>query len=185
MKKIAKEKMAGLLFLVIALLLVIIAIANFIASTTGEITVNGSDSMAGLKCTDTKIRHPVFADVQPLSFTNTVTAVFHNDKLSSIMYRYDGVYQSESEASEARVLAEADYNLILANEYGAKNDIFTHTFMTNGTKLALTIADNANKTTSATAPYFLLNSLDSFPNTLETLQEVYEKRGFSCAVDNN
>ena len=168
------------------MLIVIVLIINLVSSnTTGEVTISGNASVVGVKCVDDKLAHPVFADVQPLSHTNAVTATFPRDKLSSITYKYDGIYRSKDEASNARVLAEADYNLILANEYDAKIDIFSHLFMTDDTKLTLTITDNANKVTSRTAPYLLLDTQTAFPKTLEELRAAYETKGFSCVVDND
>lgn len=176
------KRIIGASLVVVAILLVVVAILINITNgdTTGDITVSGSSSVTGIKCIDTKVLHPVFADVQPISHTNTIVANFVSNKLSSIMYKYEGIYKSEEEASNAKVLAEADYNLILANEYGAKIDVFSHTFMTDGTKLLLTIADNTNEMTSKTSSYFLLDIQSNFPSTLEELQSAYESGGFSC-----
>ena len=182
-----KKRIIGTSFLIIAFVLIAIAVIFNLTNgnTTGDITVSGSDKVTGIKCIDTKLAHPVFADVQPVSRTNTITANFTNNRLSSITYKYDGIYHSGDEASNARVLAEADYNLILANEYGVKIDIFSHLFMTDGEKMTLTITDDANKVTSKTAPYFLLDTRAGFPNTLKELQTAYEVKGFSCVVENN
>lgn len=173
-----------LLILVVVSAIIAVVVISLNGNTTGDITVSGSGTMMGLKCTDTTLIHPVFADIQPVSHTNTITANFANDALSSIMYHYDGVYRSEEEAANARVLAEADYNLILANEYHISKDMFTHTFMTDGEKMSLTITCNADKVASRTAPYFLLDTLTEFPKTLDGLRAAYEAKGFSCMVEN-
>lgn len=186
MGKVNNTKMIGGILIAVAVVIVLIVIViNLTAgSTTGNVTINGSGTMTGLKCTDTTLEHPVFRDVQSVSHTNTITANFVNDILSTIMYRYDGAYQSEDEAAMAKVRAEADYNLILANEYGVAKDEFTHTFMIDGNVVALTISSKADKVTSRTAPYFLLSSTNSFPKTLDGLQAAYEAKGFSCVVEN-
>lgn len=175
----------GLLIIVAVVTVVIVLIVNLAkGSTTGDVTVKGGGTMTGLKCTDTILDHPVFRDVQPVLRTNMITANFVDDKLSMIMYRYDGTYQSEDEAVMAKVRAEADYNLILANDYGEKIDIFTHTFMGDGNVVALTISGDADKVSSRTASYFLLDSTSSFPKTLNGLQAAYKAKGFSCTVEN-
>lgn len=174
---------ASLLILVVVSAVIAVVVILFNGSTTGDVMVSSSNIMTGVKCIDTELMHPVFADVQPVSHANTITANFVGGDLSSIMYRYDGVYQSEDEASHARVLAEADYNLILANDYGEKIDIFTHSFMADGAKISLTVSSNANKITSKTAPYFLLDRTDSFPKTLNGLKAAYEAKGLSCKVE--
>lgn len=173
-----------LLIVAVAIMLVVVIMNLVKENTTGDLTIKGSGMMVGLKCTDTSLNHPVFRDVQPLSFTNTITANFVDDDLSTIMYRYNGIYESNDEAANAKVVAEADYNLILANDYGEKIDIFTHTFMRDGEKVALTISSDASKVTSKTAPYFLLDSTDSFPKTFDGLKAAYEAKAFSCIVEN-
>lgn len=187
MSRHGREKTIGGLFLMVSILLIVIIIAINVnnSNTTGDITVSGNEMVAGIKCIDTELQHPVFEDIRPIARVNTITATFINDNLSSIMYRYDGTYQSENEAKDAKVMAEADYNLILANEYGVKINIFTHTFMSDKEKVSLVVTDNSNKVTSRTAPYFLLDSSTEFPNTLEALQKAYEAKGFSCTVINN
>lgn len=186
MGKVNNTKMiGGILIAVAVVIIVVVVIVNLTSgSTTGDVIIKGSGTMTGLKCTDTTLEHPVFRDSQSSAWTNVVTANFVDDKLSSVMYRYDGTYQSENEAELAKVRAEADYNLILANEYGEKIDIFTHTFMGDGDKVALTITGDADKVTSKTAPYFLLESTSGFPKTLDELMAAYEAKGFSCAVEN-
>lgn len=175
---------ASLLILIVISAVIAVVVILLNGSTTGDVTVSSSGAIIGIKCTDTELTHPVFVDMQPVSHTNIITANFVGDDLSSIMYRYDGVYQSEDEASHARVLAEADYNLILANEYDAKIDVFSHSFMTDSEKMALTITGNADKVTSRTAPYFLLDALTEFPKTLDELRTAYDAKGFSCVVEN-
>ncbi len=179
------KKIGGVLIVIAIVILLIVVILKLITgTTTGDMVFKGNEVVAGLKCTDTTLDHPVFVDVQPVSHANTITASFRGNTLSMIMYRYDGTYQSEDEAVYAKVKAEADYNLILADDYGVKIDIFTHTFMRDGNIVALTISGKADKATSKTAPYFLLESTKSFPKTLDGLQTAYEAKGFSCIVEN-
>ena len=176
----------GVLFCIAAVLVlaVVLLINNMNGIKTGDITVSGDTEMVGLKCENVTLPHPVFTDVGPISWNNTITANFADDRLSTIMYRYDGTYSSEDEVGRARVFAEADYNLILTNEYGVKRDVFSHNFMSNGNTLSLTITGKADKVDSRTAPYFLLDVGSSFPKTLESMKEAYESKGFSCKIEN-
>lgn len=175
----------GVLFCIVAVLIVAaILLVNIMNGTkTGNVTVSGDAEMIGLKCEDATLPHPVFTDVRPVSWKNTITANFADDRLSTIMYRYDGTYDSEDMVSHARVFAEADYNLILANEYGQKIDVFSHNFISNGNVLSLTITGKADKVSSRTAPYFLLDAGSSFPKTLESVEKAYESKGFSCKIE--
>lgn len=177
-----KKRIIWVSLLILVVILVVIAVVVILlnGNTTGDVTVSSGGAIIGVKCTDTELMHPVFADVQPVSHTNTITANFVGNDLSSIMYRYDGAYRSEDEASHARVMAEADYNLILANEYDVKIDVFSHSFMTDDEKMALTITSDADKVTPRTAPYFLLDALTEFPKTLDELRTAYEAKGFFC-----
>lgn len=176
----------GVLFCVLAIIILVSAlIINMMTGgKTGDITISGNAKMVGLKCEDASLPHPVFGDIKPLSSKNTVTANFADERLSTIMYQYDGVYASEEQERHARVLAEADYNLILANDYGEKIDVFSHNFMSDGEKLSLTITAKSDKVSSRTAPYFLLDTTTSFPKTLDAMKKAYEGKGFSCKIEN-
>ena len=169
---------------VVLTLVVVLLVNNMNGVKTGDVIVSGDAEMIGLKCEDTTLLHPVFADVEPISWKNTITANFADDRLSTITYQYDGTYSSEDEVERARVFAEADYNLILSNEYGQKINIFSHNFMSNGDVLSLTITGKADKVDSRTAPYFLLDAGNSFPKTLGSMKEAYESKGFSCKIEN-
>ncbi len=170
-------------FIVVVIVVVAIVMNAMNGKKTGDIEVSGSSKMVGLKCEEASLPHPVFADINPVSHTNSITANFANDRLSTIMYQYDGVYTSEEEAKHARVLAEADYNLILSNDYDQDIDIFSHNFMSDGNKLSLTITAKADKVSSRTAPYFLLDTTSSFPKTLESMKQAYEAKSFTCKVE--
>ena len=131
---------------------------------------------------DDKLVHPVLTHIRPASFVNEISANFQNDKLISIMYHYDGVYGSEAEVDEVEAFAAADYNTILAKDYGADIDIFSHVFAKDGNKLQLTINGRADKVDARTASYFMLERDDSFSKTLAYMREKYENAGFSCEV---
>ena len=168
---------------VVLTLVVVLLVNNMNGVKTGDVIVSSDAEMIGLKCEDTTLLHPVFADVKPISWKNMITANFADDRLSTIMYRYDGIYASNEQVGHARVFAEADYNLILSNEYGQKIDVFSHNFLSNGDVLSLTITGKADKVDSRTAPYFLLDAGNSFPKTLESMKEAYGSRGFSCKTE--
>ncbi len=63
-------------------------------------------------------------------------------------------------------------------------DIFSHSFMTEGTKLMLTIAGKADNMTLVTAPYFLLEQMSRFSKVWNGLRAAYEAKGFNCVVEN-
>lgn len=182
----SKKKKNDVIWIIIAVVAVIGVIAGIAAvlnsGSSSDIVVSGEGEVVGLKCRDDKLTHPVLTHIRPTSFTNEISANFQNDKLTSIMYQYNGVYGSETEADEAEAFAAADYNTILTKDYGVNNDIFSHVFAKDGNKLLLTINGRAEKVDSRVAPYFMLGRDDSFSKTLTYMREKYENAGFSCEV---
>ena len=150
--------------------------------SSNDITVDGGGSVVGLKCKDNKLTHPVLTRISPISFTNEILANFQDDKLLSIMYQYDGVYESEEKVNEAEAFAAADYNTILAKEYGQDIEVFSHVFAKDGNKLHLTINGKADKVNAGVAPYFMLEQNETFPKTLDKMKKRYEDAGFSCKI---
>lgn len=151
-------------------------------ATSGEVRVEGSSKIVTLKCADNTLVHPVLTRVTPVSFTNTITANFYDDALSTIMYQYDGEYESESVADGARDAGGADYNIILAKEYNENTNIFSHVFTVNGAKMSLTITGDADKVSSRTAPYFFLDTQQTFPKKIDSMKAAYEAKNFSCEI---
>ena len=179
-----KKRKNSILWIVAAVaILVCVVVAVIVVLNSGssnDIVVNGEGEIIGLKCKDDKLTHPVLTHGHPTSFTNEILANFQNDKLISIMYQYDGVYGSEKEVDEAEAFAAADYNTILANDYGVNIDIFSHVFAKDGNRMRLTINAKADKVTSQVAPYFMLENSEPFSKTLTDMEKSYESAGFSC-----
>lgn len=168
--------------MIIGIAAMIVAILN--GGGSNDIIVSGEGEVIGLKCKDDKLTHIVLTHSRPVSFTNEVLANFQNDKLTTIMYHYKGIYVSEKEVEEAEAFAAADYNKILTKNYGVDDDIFSHVFVKNGNELRLTINGKADKVSTKVSPYFMLTQNDAFPKTLATMRETYERNGFSCEVTN-
>lgn len=164
--------------MVVGVVAVIAALLN--SGSSNDIVVSGEGEVIGLKCKDDKLTHVVLTYGRPTSFTNEVLANFQDDKLMSIMYQYEGIYSSEEEVKEAEAFAAADYNKILAKNYGVDTNIFSHVFVKDGNELRLTINGKADKVNSKVAPYFMLEQNDSFPKTLDAVRKAYEGAGFSC-----
>lgn len=172
----------AVIMIVFAIVIAIIAILN--SGSSNSIVVSGEGKVIGLKCHDNKLRHIVLSHDYPTSFTNEILANFQDDKLTSIMYQYEGIYSSEKEVEEVEAFAAADYNKILVRKYGVDADIFSHVFVKNGNELRLTINGKANKIDSKVAPYFMLEQNNSFPKTLNAMRKAYENIGFSCEITN-
>ena len=180
----SKKKNNNIAWIIIAIVMVVGVVAAIIAilnnGSSSEIVVSGEGKVVGLKCKDDKLTHVVLTHGSPTSFMNEILANFQNDKLTSIMYQYSGVYGSEAEVDEAEAFAAANYNKILAKNYGVDPDIFSHVFVKNGNELRLTINGKADKVDSRVAPYFILEQNNSFSKTMAAMREAYENAGFSC-----
>lgn len=172
----------GLVF--VAIVLIVVAVVNAMyGEGTGVVTIGGEAKVTGLMCEDKELIHSAFADVPMLSHSDTVTANFRDDKLSSISLVYEGNYDTEQRAVEAEAFARANYNLTLTSKYGVKDDIFSAGFSIDGTKMQMVqTARDISKINPNTVTYFLLDQGTSIAKTLDGLKEQYEAKGFACEI---
>lgn len=172
----------GLALLLVAIVLIVVVIVNAMKGEgTGDVTIGGEEEVAGLVCKDTTSIHPALEKKPMEEHTNTITANFRGDKLSSISLVYEGGYGTEARAKEASDSAKAEYNLTLTDKYGEKIDIFSTNFLVNGAKMQMVqTARDVSKINSKTVTYFLLDKGASMAKTLEGLKKQYEAKGFSC-----
>ena len=167
--------------LVTIVLIVIIAIIALGSDTTGDMVIDGEAKVTGLVCKDNALIHPALESKPVKSYTNTITANFRDDKLSSISLLYEGDYGSEQMAREAESFAKADYNLTLTNKYGESDDIFSVGFSVDGSKMQMVqTARDISKINGNTVTYFLLGQGVNISKTLEGLKKQYETIGFTC-----
>lgn len=176
----------GLTLVSIAIILIAIAVVNAMrGKETGDMKINGEAKVTGLVCKDTTLMHPALTSKPVGEHTNTVTANFQDDKLTSISLVYEGNYETEKGAINERDSAMADYNLTLTDKYGEKSDIFSVGFSVNGTKMQMTqTARDISKINMKTVTYFLLDQGTNIAKSLDGLKKQYEAKGFACEISN-
>ena len=181
-KEQRRQLWLGLGFLLIAIVLVVIIVTNAMeGETTGDLSISGEATVTGLKCENKTLVHPAFVSKPANSYTNVLTAIFRDDKLSSISLLAEGDYDTEQMMEEAKAFAEADYNLTLSNKYGEKIDVFSANFTVNGTKLQLAqTTRDIGKINANTVTYFLLDQGTDIQKSLDGLKKQYESKGFTC-----
>ncbi|MBR2840046.1 hypothetical protein IKE82_01820 [Candidatus Saccharibacteria bacterium] len=174
----------GLGLVLVAIVLIVTAIVNAMrGKETGNVTIGGEAKVTGLVCKDATSVHPALASKPIDSYTNTVTANFQNEKLSSISLLYEGEYGTAARAEEAKSFAMADYNLTLTNEYGESDDIFSVHFSTDGSNMQMVqTARDINKINLKTVTYFLLDKGTNIAKSLDGLKKQYEAKGFTCEI---
>lgn len=176
MKKIVA---IGLFAIIAIAVVVVLSLSNTDASN--DVVVESNETIRGLRCEDMTLVHPVMEGNTSSSYENVISAIFNDDKLYSVSYRYEGIYGSDGLAKNAEAAAAAQYNIILANEYGKKIGVFSHNFTVDQAKLILIITANVDDASSETAPYFLLDSNVAFPKSFDEMKLAYEGRGMTCA----
>lgn len=174
----------GLGLVVVAIVLIVVVVVNMMGQeTTGDVKIGGEAKVTGLICKDAVSVHPALESKPMGEHTNTITANFQNDKLSSISLVYEGDYGAEAMAKEGESFARADYNLTLINKYGERDDIFSVGFSVDGSKMQMVqTARDISKINSNTVTYFLLDQGTSIAKSLEGLKKQYEAKGFSCEI---
>ena len=172
----------GLALLLGAVILIVVVAVNMMrGEETGNVKISGEAEVEGLVCKDTVSVHPALIDVSADSHTNTITANFRDDKLSSISLVYEGDYRTEQRAEGARASGAANYNLTLSNKYNEDDGIFSSNFSVDGARMQLVqTARDISKINNNTVTYFLLDQGTGIAKTLEGLEEQYEAKGFSC-----
>lgn len=171
-------------FFVVAVIIVIILLLMIIfnGEKSEDVRITGGGKSTSLECTDSRRLHPALRDRTPISHTNTITATFSDDALSSITLYYVGTYNSSAEAEQAEAYAQADYGLIPAKEMHINVEPFSHSFMTNGDNVSMTITAKNSDIDDKTAPYFLLDQGKAFPRSRSSMKQRYEEKGFSCKI---
>lgn len=185
-KKNKNQKLwIGLTLLLAAIVLIVIVTVNAMkGESTGDLKIGGEAKVTGLVCKDTASLHPALVKVPMQSHTNTVTANFQNDRLSSISLVYEGEYGTAEKAKTAEAFASTESSLILTKQYGEKrDDIFSSNTSTNGTKMQMVqTARDISKINTNTVTYFLLDQGTTIAKTLDGLKKQYEAKGFSCEI---
>lgn len=172
----------GIGLITIAIVLIVTAVVNATkGKTAGDVKVGNESKVTGLICKDTALIHPALVSVPMNSHTNTITASFQDDKLSSISLMYEGVYGTERAAKSAEAFARADYNEILVKKYGENIDVFLVNFPVNGVTMQMVqTTRDISKINTNTVTYFLLDQGTIIAKTLNGLKEQYETKGFAC-----
>lgn len=184
-----KMKRTGIWLVSIACIALLVSALFFIfnnGSSTDELTIAGSRSVSGIRCTDEMHTSFLLTGSTPISHINVITAAFIDEKLASISYNYEGKYNSVASADHARDLAEAAYNLTMTDKYGLVITDFTRNISVKDDTVYLSItSDGVKNLNSRTAAIFMLNNIQTFPTSLEDMKMAYEKTGFSCEVKNS
>jgi len=169
----------------IALLVFILFFIFNNGSSTDELTITGSKSVRGIRCTDEAHISFLLTGSTPISHTNIITAAFMDEKLTSISYSYEGKYTDTSSADHARDLAEAAYNLTMTNKYNLEITDFTRNISIKDDTVYLSItSDGVKYLNSKTAMIFMLSDTQTFPTSLKDMKTAYENVGFSCETKN-
>ena len=174
----------GVAFVVLAIVLIAIVAANAMkGDTTGDLKITGESKVVGLVCKDTELVHPALESKPVVKHTNTITANFQDDQLSSISLLYEGEYETEQIAKEGKDFASVDHSLILTKKYGESDDIFSTGFSVNGTKVQMMqTARDISTINGNTVTYFLLDQGTSIAKSLDGLKKQYEAKGFACEI---
>ena len=173
----------GTILLVFAVVAVFFLINS--GNTTEELTIDGTESVSGIRCIDTANTNILLKDYSPVSYKNVITVSFTNERLASITYAYEGSYSSSAEADHARDFAESAYNSTMSKEYGLEITDFARNMSVNENTVYISITATDNKfLNSKTAPIFMLSSDQAFPSSLKEIETAYESAGFFCEVNN-
>ena len=172
----------GIGLLLMAIIIIMIIMVNAMnGKETGDVVISGETTINGLICKDKTLAHPAFSTKPAISYVNTITAIFRDDKLSSISLLSEAFYETEQLARGAEASAMADYNLTLNRKYNEDDDIFSRHFTVNGVKLQLAqTTRDISKINSNTVVYFLLDQGTNISRSFSELKKQYENKGFSC-----
>lgn len=173
----------GLGLLLVVIILTVVIVNAMRGQEAGDLKIGGEVKVMGIVCKDTSSLHPALTSVKIDSYTNTITANFSDDKLSSISLLYEGEYGTEKSAKSAEAFAAADYNEILVKKYGEKIDIFSVNFSVEGSKMQMAqTTRNIGKINTNTVAYFLLDHGASMAKSPDGLKKQYEAKGFTCEI---
>ena len=174
----------GLALVLVAVVLIVVVVINAMkGEATGDMKIGGEAKVTGMVCKSASSLHPALTSVEVDSYTNTITANFSDDKLSSISLLYEGEYKTAKNAESAETYARSDYNEILIKKYGEDIEIFSSNFSVDGTKMQFVqTTHDIGKINEKTVAYFLLDQGTHIAKSLDGLKKQYEAKGFSCEI---
>lgn len=174
----------GLSLVLVAVILIVIVVVNAMkGGATGDMKIGGEAKVTGIVCKGATSLHPALTSVKMNSYANTITANFHDDKLSSISLLYEGEYGTTKNAESAEAFARSDYNEILVKKYGEDIEIFSSNYFVDGTKMQFVqTTRDIGRINTNTVTYFLLDQGTNIAKSLDGLKKQYEAKGFSCEI---
>ena len=166
---------AGVLFVVIAIVLVILFLLN------GSVTKGDSSrtdiETESLSCESGDVEYPFFSFDESNKKSLKINMIFGEKRLDSLSLVYRLYYDDSDKISGSVAVNHADMNKSF-NEDGLPVDVFGATYATLDDSMQMTLNASRKQINGATAKYFLLDEVTNYSK--DNLKEHYESKGFKC-----
>ena len=184
-----KKKRVALGMIIVAALIGIVALVIFLLTHKTETyihEVTTDEKISALVCVSNNNDSGFFISEEATSITHKVKLVYKNNEINKLSYELVGVYGSEDSAEQAKGGFNTDYNIYLGNnniKYETLSPVFRYAENKAGVELYL---DDYKKMNSVIAKLFFIDdsSVNSIAkNSIEMTKKYYEKKSFSCTIN--
>lgn len=171
-------KIIGILLFLLALTAIIIWLLRGKTTTNGQYPANITNE--SLNCSSLSIEYPKISRRSAKSTELKMTMVFSGtEKLVSGSLRYILRYDNHSEAVNSEAVNHANFGTELASR-NLKFTEFDNKFTILDNVLEVSLRASASSVNEFSADFFLIDTKNELPKTLEEYRKNYESQGFTC-----
>lgn len=171
-------KLVGILFFLFIVIAIIIWLLRGKTTVNGQYPANITNE--SLSCSSSSIEYQKVSKRSAKSTELKMTMVFSGtEKLVSGSLRYILRYDNHSEAVNSEAVNHANFGTELASR-NLKFTEFDNKFTILDEILEVSLRASASSINEYTADYFLIDTKNELPKTLEEYKKNYESQGFAC-----
>lgn len=168
-------------------IIILIGVAVWLLTNRNETyTTSTSDesNYSALECTSSHPDDPFFVSETAQRYTHSLKALFTDDTLNEMSYRYEGTYDSNEGAKHAEAWMHGDYNQYMVAG-GLNEESLNPVFSIDKSKVIISLYAEKKKINNTVARLFFINDEEYVKigkYTPDNYRKMYEARGFTCKV---
>lgn len=183
-----KRNNIGITICLIVFIVTILGLVLFF-STRGKTTTSGNypDNVSdeSLTCSGENIDYPFFTYDNAIKKTAEIKALFSNNELKSIALTYSLYYNDAQSITASEAHSHAAMNKSFGEIGLNKADAYNAKYAKMEDRMQMNLYTTANDFNNTAKRYFLFETDEELPDTIEGYQAVYKTKGLNCKIIKN